>query len=146
MRLRIIISSLFVIVFGFLSAQNQINWTSFDDINDSLRKEAKPVLIFIHTDWCKYCKMQENTTFKDVEVIQELNDTYYCIQLNAEVSDSIFFLGRTYYKSPNSYHELAIFLGKDEGKLSFPTTVILDASLQLMNRIIGLAKRENFVK
>ena len=46
MRLRIIISSLFVIVFGFLSAQNQINWTSFDDINDSLRKEAKPVLIF----------------------------------------------------------------------------------------------------
>ena len=146
MRLRIIISTLFIIVVGFLSAQNQINWTSFDDINDSLRKEAKPVLVFIHTDWCKYCKMQENTTFKDVEVVQELNNFYYCIRLDAEVSDSIFFLGRVYDNSLNSYHELANFLGKINGKLSFPTTVVLDASLQLTERIIGLAKRENFLK
>jgi len=129
-------------------AQSQsIRWTSFDHLDDSLRTERKQLLIFIRTDWCKYCKIQENVTFEDSELVELLNLNYYCLRLDGEETDSIRFLGRTYGFQPSrGYHELAEHIGRQNDELIFPTTVLLSEDFQLVRRFQGLQKAEELMQ
>jgi thioredoxin-related protein len=119
-----------------------IQWTSFDNLTDSLRKQRRPLLIFIHTDWCKYCKMMEMKTFTDPLVVSTLNRDYYCLDLNAEEARTLTFLNKKYKFKPSGVNigvqELAEILGTENGKLSYPTTVFFDQNLQIQNRMVGV--------
>ena len=90
--------------------------------------------------------MQQNTTFKDSLVIEHLNENYYCLSLNAEEKENVGFLGRTYKFSTNSYHELSEYLGKENDKLTFPTTVLFDSRLDVVKRVVGLAQPDSLTK
>src|SRR5688572_20305832 len=113
-----------VLAFGNLKAQS-LQWISFDELDSKMHAEEKPVMVFIYTDWCKYCFIQEATTFMSPKVIDRLNKEYYLIKLNAEASEDIEFFGKVYHFTSNGngtgYHELAEFLGQYAGILSFPT-------------------------
>ena len=119
-----------------------MRWTAFENLNDSLRKERRPLLIFIHTDWCKYCKMMEVKTFTDSTLVQTLNQHFYCLDLNAEQNKTLPFLNRKYRFKPSGVgtgvHELAEVLGKEKNQLTYPTTVIFNQNLQLQARIVGV--------
>ncbi|MFN8348443.1 MAG: thioredoxin family protein [Spirosomataceae bacterium] len=119
-----------------------LRWTSFEHLTDSLRKERRPLLIFIHTDWCKYCKMMEMKTFSDPAVVQALNNRFYCLDLDAEEARTLPFLNKSYRFKPSGVNtgiqELAEVLGAENGKLSYPTTVFFDQNLQLQSRRVGV--------
>ena len=140
-------------LFGLLAVESQAQtnlWTSFEDLTDSLRKERRPVLVFIHTDWCTYCKMMELRTFSDVNVASKLQEKFYCVRLNAEETQPITFLQRTYKFKPTGVktgvHELAQVLGTEKGKLSYPTTVFFDQNLQLQARMVGALEAKRLDK
>lgn len=122
-------------------AQQEISWTSFEHLNDSLRKERKPLMIYVYTDWCKYCKMQDNSTFNDTELSKYLSSNFYCLKLNAEEKNDIIFLNRTYrFKSSGAgtgQHELAEFLAKENGDVHFPATIFLSTELEFREKLIG---------
>ena len=135
---------LFCAWFGLYSVgveAQTLQWTSFENLNDSLRKERRPLLIFIHTDWCKYCKMMEVKTFTNPELVKILNREFYCLDLNAEEARTIPFLNRKYkFKATGvntGVHELAELLGTEKGRLTYPTTVFFDQNLQLLSRVAG---------
>jgi len=132
---------------GGTYSQAQItNWTAFENLNDSLRKERRPLLVFIHTDWCKYCKMMEIKTFANPQLAKVLNQQYYCLHLDAEDTRTLSFLNKKYKFKPSGVetgvHELAELLGNDKGKLTYPTTVFFDQNLQLQGRIVGVIDRQ----
>lgn len=127
-----------------LHAQS-VQWTEFADLPDSLRREARPLLIFIHTDWCKYCKLQDRNTFRDPEVSATINEQFYALRLDAESTENIPFLNREFKARTNDYHELAQLLGRQAGQLVFPTTVILNRQWQLIHRFSGLLKSEDLL-
>jgi thioredoxin-related protein len=118
-----------------LIAQENIKWITFADLSSSMRSLPKNVLIFIHTDWCKYCLMQSQTTFKDSSIIATLNNDYYCLKLNPEDTSSIDFLGKTYQSYANEHHQLAQFLASKGGKITLPSTVLLNQKFQLINNL-----------
>lgn len=137
---------------GYLSvsAQSQtLAWTPFTELNEKLRENPKPILVFIHTDWCKYCLMQEKNTFTDPEIVDYLNEQYYCLKLNGETKESLRFLNRNYsYISTGAgtgQHQLAELLGKKEGVLTYPTTVILSNSFQLQARESGFLDKNQLI-
>ncbi len=127
-----------------------IDWLSFEELAEHFQKEQKPILIFLHTDWCKFCKMQENTTFKDPSIISSLNKDYYCLRFNAENKETVSFFGREYlFSSEDGYHELAIYLGSEEGKLELPTTIILNRNLETSFRksaLVGLEEMKQLLE
>jgi len=126
-----------------IAQKKAIDWLSFEKLAEGFQKEQKPILIFLHTDWCKFCKMQENTTFKDSSIISSLSKDYYCLRFNAESKEIVSFFGREYLFSPeDGYHELALYLGSEEGKLKLPTTVILNKRLEKSFRKSALVNRE----
>ncbi|PRY07266.1 thioredoxin-like protein [Pontibacter ummariensis] len=121
-----------------------VKWTAFEHLSDSLRVERKPLLIFVRADWCKYCKMQEHTTFRDRALVQALNRWFYCLRLDAETKRDIRFLGRTYRYRPTGaqagYHELAEALARENGEVCFPTTVVLSEDLRPLQRYKGCVR------
>ncbi|MCB0633587.1 MAG: thioredoxin family protein [Saprospiraceae bacterium] len=139
--------SLLISVLVFVSISDlqsqKIQWVSFEALKDSLRAQPKPVLIFIHTDWCKYCALQDHNTFQDTSLRHQLKETYYCLRLNAESTETISFLNRSYEGENNGYHELAQLLGKTGGQLVFPTTLLLSSHLQLKQRLTGFVSAED---
>jgi thioredoxin-related protein len=142
-----------VIVLSFLiqsaSLAQQVKWVSFEELPAKMRTQARPILIFIHTDWCKYCALQENKTFTDTAISKILNEKYYALKLNAEETKSTTFLGKKYRYKPNGAnsgeHELAAMLGKEKGTLNFPTTVFLSDTWQIIGRKSGLMDAENLL-
>lgn len=133
---------LFFLLFVFSNSfAQQVNWISFDKLNEKMRTQPRPVLVFIHTNWCKFCALQEEKTFTDSVTARKINNGFYAISLDAEQKSEIIFLNKRYRYKPSGsgtgHHELAEALGKQNGMLSFPTTVILSPSLQLSNRITG---------
>lgn len=114
----------------------QIKTYQFEQI-DSLQKiQKRNILIFIHTDWCKYCKMMQNTTFKNDHIIKMLNEKYYFITLNAEEKRTIFFNNHTFSYKPTGTNtgsnEITVQLGTIENKLSFPTLCVLNANNEII--------------
>ena len=139
--MKIIIFILFVFI-TFLSKAQEINWVTFDDLPSLSKQEAKPIMVFIHTEWCKYCLMQEQNTIADSVVVGDLNENYYCIKLNAESKETISFLNREYTKKGN-LHTLSWVLGAQNNELSYPTTVTLSPQFQITNRWVGYLSKEH---
>lgn len=114
-----------------------------------MREQPKPIIIFIHTDWCKFCAMQENNTFSRPEVVKEINQNFYAVRLNAEETNDIIFLNKKYRYKPSGtgsgHHELAEMLGIKNGKLSFPSIVILSESWQVIQRETGFLNAEELL-
>ena len=127
------------------SQGQNVNWTQFEDLPDSLRKDTRPILIFVHTDWCKYCQMQQATTFKNDSVIELLNNNYYTLKLNAETKEDISFFGRT-YANKGKTHSLASFIAKKNGIVSFPTTIILSSQQELIVKETAFTDQKTLLK
>lgn len=133
-----------LLIVTFSSKAQEINWVTFEEVTELSKQEAKPIMVFIHTDWCKYCLMQEENTFMDSTVVDSLNSNYYCVKLNAESTESISFLNREYNKNGNT-HALSWVLGAENNQLSFPTTVTLSPQFQLTNRWVGYLSKETLL-
>ncbi|MBL56816.1 MAG: hypothetical protein CMP61_06495 [Flavobacteriales bacterium] len=139
------IFGILLFLFSFSVQAQDVNWVTFEELPKLTYKEAKPILIFIHTDWCKFCLMQEENTFSDSVVVKELNEHYYCIKLDAESDKTISFLNREYSKTGNS-HTLSWVLGAQNNELSYPTTVTLSPQFQITNRWVGYLSKEDIYR
>ncbi|MDM1047443.1 thioredoxin family protein [Sphingobacterium hotanense] len=140
--LQIIIAQLFMSI-SLSQAQEpakaEINWLSFEQLDDSLATSPKPVLLFFHTDWCSYCKKMLDETFQNPQVIQKLNKEYYCVQFDAETADMIQFDGVNYTndlksKRRGNYHTLAKLILGNPKQYIFPTTILLDSDFNAKKR------------
>jgi thioredoxin-related protein len=95
----------FILVFwgGFLLPEitfGQLKAVPFEEIAALNKAAPKPMLVFIHTDWCNYCQGMKNTTFKNSDVIQLLSKNFYFMDLNAEEKRNIHFHQKVFRYKP----------------------------------------------
>lgn len=147
------ISRLYICLFISLisvSAQAQLINRSFEEVDSLRQSQPKPIAVFIHTDWCKYCAQMKATTFKNENVTQLLNEAYYFISFDAETNQPITFNEHTFTFDPNGRrsgtHQLAKALGTIDGKLVYPTFVILNPELEIIFDYNGLMKGKIMTK
>lgn len=130
----------FLLIFVLLcTSQNilgQIKFSTFSSVEREMKVTPKPLILFIHTDWCVYCKNMENTTFKNEDVIQNLNQNFYFVSFNAESRESVSFLDHTFHFQPNGnktgIHQLAKELATINGQISYPTLTILNSKYEII--------------
>ncbi|MFC6097507.1 thioredoxin family protein [Flavobacterium qiangtangense] len=124
----------------------QLNTHTFENAEKLSIENPKPFVIFIHTNWCKICKMIENTTFKNKEVIQNLNDNFYFISFNAEDKKEIKF-NKTIFKfkpkgTNSGIHELAELLSNQ----TYPTITILQPDYSIVTQIESFANSKTLLQ
>jgi thioredoxin-related protein len=118
---------------------------------DSLQKiEQRPVLVFIHTSWCKYCEAMEHATFENKKVKELLEKSFYFVELNAEEKQDISVKGHTFRYRPTGagtgQHELAQELGMIDGKLSFPTLCFLNPDYEIIYQKPGFLTAKQLIE
>lgn len=141
MMKRLIIITLFLLTFS-CTAQNkrEIKWIDFKELNEDWQKQPKKILLFFHEEGCVYCRKMEIKAFKDYEVVTKLNEEFYAISMDAHTTDTIYldhhrFINPEAGKSRFPIHELAaVFITREGRPISFPVTVLLDESFQVIDR------------
>lgn len=133
-----LLKSISILIVLFLGHQSfaQIEFQNFESIEDIIKEKPKPVVVFIHTDWCMYCKSMEKTTFTNEEVIRKLNTDFYFISLNAETKEVIRFGNQDFKFIPNGpktgVHQLALELATINNKIAYPTITILNPNYDII--------------
>src|ERR1700722_9195026 len=62
-----------------------LQWThDLKQAKEDAKAAQKYVLVDVYTDWCRWCKELDKTTYQDSNVIQLLNKSFVCVKLNAE--------------------------------------------------------------
>lgn len=138
---------LIIIVILFVN-QNfaQLNTHTFEEAEKLCIENPKPFVVFIHTDWCKICKMMENTTFKNKEIIRYLNQNFYFISFNAEDRKDIYFNKNTFRFKPkgtnSGIHELAELLSNQ----TYPTITILHPDYSILTQMESFVNAKKLLK
>lgn len=125
---------------NILAQKDQINWISFEQLDDSLALKPKKVFISFFADWCSYCKKMNKVAYKNPKVISILNSDYYAVKMNVETRDTISFEGKNfvnaeYGKKRRPTHQIPLLIASRKGRpFSLPATIILDANFRIRNR------------
>ena len=116
-------------------AQDPIK-TSFEELEFKQAVDQRYTVVFLYTDWCKYCAAMKKISWRDPNIVALLNDYFYYVPFDGEQKETVTFLGRAFAFKPSGaksgIHDLAEQLGSMEGKVAYPTTVILDPSYQIV--------------
>lgn len=121
----------------------QINWYNIEAIENLMDKEPRTAFIMVHADWCPKCAKMSSITYKDPKVIEELNNNFYPILINAHEQGDITFKNKRYgnpnYDSSkgkdeqNAYHEILFELGAE----SIPSILFMDKDLNVFGHEMG---------
>jgi len=120
-----------------------INWVSIEEADKLRQTEPRKILVDVYTDWCGWCKRMDATTFSDPQLVKYVNENYYAVKLDAEHKEPITVGGKTYEFVPNGrrgYNEIANELL--QGKMTYPTIVFLDESMNMIQPMPGYLDAE----
>ncbi|WP_128332026.1 thioredoxin family protein [Apibacter sp. HY039] len=138
----IIIGCIMIMLLNFSSVMfAQINFKSLDSL---VNKESKPIIIYIHTDNCAYCSIQEKQLLKDNELKKILSENYYFLNVNADSKEPITFNHRL-FKNNNRIHELAEYYTPANETVSFPCWLFFTPDYELIFKYNGLLKSDELL-
>ena len=109
------------------TAKSLVKWYTLDEAVKLQEKQAKTILIDMHTSWCGWCKVMDTTTFVNPQIASYINTYFYPVKFDAETKDTIVYRGKTYYNTGQGRrppHQLAVEMLK--GRMSYPTLVYID--------------------
>ncbi|MCV9927922.1 thioredoxin family protein [Flavobacterium sp. LS1R49] len=128
-----------ILIIFFLIISNgfaQLHSYSFEQIDSLQQIQKRKVIVFIHTDWCKYCQAMKNSTFKNKTIITQLNAEFYFIDFNAEEKRTIRFNNQTFNYKPtgntNGVNELAIALGTINNQITYPIVCVINPENEII--------------
>ncbi|MBI5867978.1 MAG: thioredoxin fold domain-containing protein [candidate division Zixibacteria bacterium] len=117
---------------GVAQAASNTDVAHSDSITWNLKLEAamkaaadsgRQVIADFFTDWCKWCKVQDESTFTDARVIA-LGSRFYFVRINAEVDTT----------NAMKY-----------GVNGYPTVILFDKTGAEVDRIVGYLRPEEFI-
>ncbi len=66
------------------AASNEIQWQNYEKGIAAAKAEGKKIFLHFFTTWCGYCKIMDQKTFKDISVVQYLNENFVPIKVDAD--------------------------------------------------------------
>jgi thioredoxin-related protein len=145
---------LFLLGFGVpiqAQTENQVNWITFEQLDDSLARNPKNVFIDFYTDWCIYCKKMDRVVFTRQEVSDLLNSEYYAVRFDAESTERVEFGGRIFEndqvgKSRTPLHQLAQLLATRDETFTPPVMLVFDDQFNLKARYFEYMDSRSLIK
>lgn len=126
------IRSLFLLFFFCsLSAQAQVQWMSFSQLDSLQEIESRPILVFLEADWCTYCKKMKSEAFSKSDISDLVRSQFWAVKLDIEDTSTIHFDGLEFMNDDQrKYHSLSYLFAVRGAEPITPTLVILDSDFQ----------------
>ena len=71
------------------------NWQRLDKALALAKDSGKHIIINFYTDWCPNCRRMNERTYRDDEVLKQLQQAFIPVKLNAESSSPLIIEGQT---------------------------------------------------
>lgn len=122
-----------VILFVVGMTKIQAQEVAFSTLEKKMQVEAKPIVVFLHTNWCNYCALMKKKTFANEKVQVALEEKVYFISFDAESKESIHFRNKDFvFKKKglqSGVHELAEALTSQN---AYPALVVLNKNYEII--------------
>jgi thioredoxin-related protein len=142
------INLLFLFWMLAFGATAQVKWYSIEEAQKEAAAQHKKIMVKVYARWCGWCKEMDKSTFPNTHVTKILNESYIPVQFNSEQRTPVTWSGKEYKlvrpRNSGPYHSLAA--AWLNGRLSFPTIVILDENGNVIQSIAGYRKAAEFEK
>lgn len=124
----------------------KVKWVTITEAQEAAKKDPKPILMDVYTDWCGPCKMLSAKTFTDPQTVALMNKYFHCVKFNAEGPDPVKFKGQDFSNPDyrpgqggrNGTHQLARAMGVS----AYPTIMYLDSDLNVITPVPGYVTPE----
>lgn len=115
---------------------------SLEQFNRDYLMTKKATIIYFYTDWCAYCKIQENEIEKNSRIKNNLNQNFYFLKINAESTKEIIFLDEKYppivvNNKPRTHSFAQNFVQENKDE-AYPLWIILDENLNIISQYSGV--------
>ncbi len=135
-----------LVLLSFLYSGLVFSQISFDQLNTEMEKQPKPIVLYINTDHCPYCSIQEKQLEKNKEAKELLQQDFYFLKLNSNTKETITFNQKIYKNNKSGgIHELAYLYANQKGIPSFPTWIIFDNNYQVLFQYHGLLQPKDLL-
>lgn len=115
----------------------KISWKNFEQAAEIAAHDNKKLFVYVHTDWCSWCRKMENETFSDDAVAEYLNNNYIPVSIDAESQQRILFNGQRMTEE-----EVASALGVE----GYPTNIFLSSDGDPITVAPGYLPPDRFMK
>jgi thioredoxin-related protein len=152
-RIILLVLGLLVISFNSSYAENPkdepvgIKWLTIQQAYTLWRQEPKKILVDVYTDWCGWCKVMDKNTFTNPTVANYVNKNFYPVRFNAEQREDVILGNQKWSfmaQGDGGVHQLAAVMLN--GQMGYPTTVILDEKMQLIQPVPGYMDATAFLQ
>lgn len=168
----LILFGILCIFFSFsdkkFSDQENVRWITFEQAVEMTKKNPKPIIIDVYTQWCGPCKLMSKNTFNHPKISKYINDNFYAVKFDAECHDTVklkaiipdtikkegkivsirekeqlfTFVNPSPVGTPRASHQFAVSIL--DGKLAYPSIVFLSPKIQRMDIKLGYHTAEQF--
>jgi len=119
-----------------------VKWYTMEEAQALNAKAPRKIFVDLYTDWCGWCKVLDNNTFSNPEIIHYLNTYFYPVKFNGEGKEPTVFNGQTFnFNAQHKCHDLAIAIM--QGKMSYPSMALINEKLQLFTVLQGYLPPED---
>ncbi len=109
------------------SAQSlQLFEGSYEELVKEASRKGKPYMVDFYTSWCGYCRKLDQTTFRDAQVVEALNNGFLVLKVNAEQGEG-----------PRLARQFRV--------TGFPTMLFFDSKGNLKGKIPGYVPAQRFL-
>jgi thioredoxin-related protein len=128
------------------SSYGQVQWMTFEQMQEAQKKSPRKVIVDIYTDWCGWCKKLDKDVYGNPYIAEYINRNYYAIKFNAEKNGPVIFKGETYalkdINPKKQTHSLALKLMNN--RAAYPATALLNENLELYSTVPGYMEVKEF--
>ncbi|MCB0738527.1 MAG: hypothetical protein KDC92_13505 [Bacteroidetes bacterium] len=129
------------------TSNGKVNWIEMSELSQAFEKDSsKLALVVVYADdgWSKRYFIQ---SFTDTSVAYYADKYFHFVKFAKEIKDTIRLKGHDFVYNYNAgrrgAHQLSIQLL--DGKMEFPTTVILNSEFQVLQRLPGFIDHRKLV-
>lgn len=117
------------------AAAQKLEWHRYDEAFRLAKKDQKYVLVEFMAVWCGYCKLMQETTYRDPKILDVLNKKFVLARVDIESEKPIKFKGETVTEADLSmYYEVT----------GTPTTWFFDNRGNAITPLPGYVAPEQF--
>ena len=144
----LLIAMFLFLVGGFSTCLSQIKSYNLSDIERLNQEQRRITVVFLHTDWCQYCKAMQRTTFRNKTVEALLNENFYFVSFDAESKDEVRFAGKTLKYRPTGRGAGAEVAGDRRCQLlhQFLFLVFINSKNEEVYRLNGFVRAKELEK
>jgi len=129
------------------NSDGSLTWLSIDEASKLKNIDNKLYFVDVYTSWCKWCKVMDQQTFTNSEVIKFLDEQFHVVKFNAEQTDAVNWNGTEYIYKPGGRRGINTLAPKLlNGRLSYPSFAVLDKDRNPIKIIVGFKKPEQLLR